>query len=138
MRLVDTSAWIEWTSQTPVGRRLGREIPSKERWLVPTVVQYELVRWARRFSTEDVADKFLAFSSRCVVAPLETPLAVLAAELSSKHALAMADAVIYATAQEWGADLLTCDAHFETLPSVVYFRKASAIFSQAPSADDEA
>ena len=32
--------------------------------------------------------------------------------------LATADAVIYATAIEFGADLLTCGAHFDGLPEV--------------------
>jgi hypothetical protein len=30
-----------------------------------------------------------------------------------------------ATAQDHGADLLTCDGHFSKLPSVVYFSKGS-------------
>lgn len=38
--------------------------------------------------------------------------------------LATADAVVYATALEYDADLLTCDAHFEGLPGVVLIRKA--------------
>jgi predicted nucleic acid-binding protein len=123
MRVVDTSAWIEWTSDTPVGRRLAPEIPTKDRWLVPTVVQYELVRWARRHFSEDAADQLLAHSTSCLVTPLDTRLATRAADYARVHALAMADAIIYATAVESGADLLTCDAHFADLPGVVYFAK---------------
>jgi uncharacterized protein len=123
MRVVDTSAWIEWTSDTPVGRRLAPEIPAQDRWLVPTVVQYELVRWARRHFGEDAADKLLAHSMGCLVAPLDTRLATRAAECARAHALAMADAIIYATALDAGADLLTCDAHFAALPGVVYCAK---------------
>jgi predicted nucleic acid-binding protein len=123
MRVVDTSAWIEWTSDTPVGRRLAPEIPAKDRWLVPTVVQYELVRWARRHFGEDAADKLLAHSMGCLVAPLDTRLATRAAECARAHALAMADAIIYATAIDAGADLLTCDSHFAALPGAVYFAK---------------
>jgi predicted nucleic acid-binding protein len=125
MRVVDTSAWIEWTSETPLGQQLAREIPGKDRWVVPTVVQYELVRWARRFS-EDAADILLAHSTGCLVTPLDARLATRAVECSRAHALAMADAIIYATALDVGADLLTCDAHFAELPSVVYFAKTSA------------
>ncbi len=36
--------------------------------------------------------------------------------------VATADAIIYATAQESNAELLTCDAHFEGLPGVIYQR----------------
>jgi len=123
MRVVDTSAWIEWTSDTPVGRRLAPEIPAQGRWLVPTVVQYELVRWARRHFGEEAADKLLAHSMGCLVAPLDTRLATRAADCARAHALATADAIIYATAIDTGADLLTCDAHFVDLPGVVYFAK---------------
>jgi len=125
MRVVDTSAWIEWTSETPLGRRLAPEIPQKDRWLVPTVVQYELVRWARRYFSEDAADKLLAHSMGCIVAPLDTRLAMRAVERAHAHTLAMADAIIYATAIDAGADLLTCDAHFADLPGVVYLAKSA-------------
>ena len=37
----------------------------------------------------------------------------------------MADAIIYATPMNAGADFLTCDAHFANLPGVVYFAKSS-------------
>ena len=37
--------------------------------------------------------------------------------------LATADAIVYATALYKGAQLLTCDAHFEHLPKVVFWSK---------------
>jgi hypothetical protein len=33
--------------------------------------------------------------------------------------------IVYATAQQQGAELLTCDAHFKGLPGVMLFSKAS-------------
>jgi len=39
--------------------------------------------------------------------------------------LATADAIVYATALEHGADVLTCDAHFTKLSEVAYFRKSA-------------
>jgi predicted nucleic acid-binding protein len=88
MRVVDTSAWLEWLSGTELGRKLGAALPARQEWLLPTIVHYELAR-----------------------------------HLARAHKLAMADAIIYATAIEHDADLLTCDAHFANLPSVVYFPK---------------
>ena len=52
-------------------------------------------------------------------------MAIAAADYAAQHSLAMADAIIYATRDETGADLLTCDAHFANLPGVVYFAKTS-------------
>jgi predicted nucleic acid-binding protein len=125
MRVVDTSAWLEWLSDSPLGRTVGRELPLPEAWIVPTIVQYELARCLTREVSEDAADDTLAFSTQCVVASLSTKLAVQAADIAKDHALAMADAIIYATAVAMGADLLTCDAHFAKLPRVVYMAKGT-------------
>lgn len=65
----------------------------------------------------------LAFTQKCIVIALDTPIALLAADLHRRHQLATADAIVYATAHTVGADLLTCEAHFEKLPGVAYFRK---------------
>ena len=125
MRVVDTSAWLEWLSDSALGRKVGLELPSTEGWIVPTIVQYELARCLTREVSEDAADDTIAFSSECVVTSLSTRLAVQAAEIAKDHALPMADAIIYATAVDMGADLLTCDAHFAKLPRVVYIAKGS-------------
>jgi predicted nucleic acid-binding protein len=125
MRVVDTSAWLEWLSDSALGRKVGLELPSTEGWIVPTIVQYELARCLTREVSEDAADDTIAFSTECVVTSLSTRLAVQAAEIAKDHALAMADAIIYATAVAMGADLLTCDAHFAKLPRVVYVAKGS-------------
>ena len=77
-----------------------------EAWIVPTIVQYELARCLAREVSEGAADDTIAFSTRCVVTPLDTRIAVQAAEIAKDHALAMADAIIYATALAVGADLL--------------------------------
>ena len=125
MRVVDTSAWLEWLSDSALGRKVGLELPSTDGWIVPTIVQYELARCLTREVSEDAADDTIAFSTECVVTSLSTRLAVQAAEIAKDHALAMADAIIYATAVAMGADLLTCDAHFAKLPRVVYLAKGS-------------
>jgi predicted nucleic acid-binding protein len=125
MRVVDTSAWLEWLGDTALGRKVGLELPETEAWIVPTIVQYELSRYLTREVSEEAADETVAFSTQCVVAPLDTWLALRAAEIARASALAMADAIVYATAIDNGADLLTCDAHFAKLPRVVYFPKGS-------------
>ena len=122
-RVVDTSAWIEWLMASVLGKRLGKEIPEKSLCLVPTIVQLELAKWLTREVGEEEADQVIAYTQKCLVVPLDTRLALLAAELHRTHRLAMADAVVYATARDAEADLLTCDAHFEGLPGVLLFAK---------------
>jgi predicted nucleic acid-binding protein len=123
MLLVDTSAWIEWLIGSQTGEKIGGMIPLNDDWLVPTIVQLELAKWLTREVGEDKADQAIAFTQTCVVAPLETSTALMAAELCAKHRLATADAIVYATALEHGANLLTCDAHFEGLTRVNYIPK---------------
>jgi len=125
MRVVDTSAWIEWLAASPAGEAIAAAIPAREEWLVPTIVQLELGKWLNREAGEDKADQVTAFTELCVVAPLDTRIALSAASLCGRHGLATADAIVYATALRYGADLLTCDAHFDGLPWVTFIRKAS-------------
>ena len=122
MRVVDTSVWIEWLVGSPLGRKLASEIPDRSECIVPTIVQLELSKWLLRESGEDQADQLIAYTQKCIVVPLDTALALRAAELHRQHKLATADAIVYATAQAHGAELLTCDAHFAKLPAVAYFK----------------
>lgn len=124
MRVVDTSAWIEWLVDSALGQRLGSEFPDKPNCIVPTIVQLELSKWLVRELGEDQADQVLAYTQKCVVVPLDTTIALLAADLHRSCRLATADAVVYATARRQGAELLTCDAHFDGLPGVVLFAKS--------------
>jgi predicted nucleic acid-binding protein len=126
MRLVDTSAWIEWLIGSRTGEAVAPSLPEQEAWLVPTIIQLELAKWLAREVGEDKADQVAAFAGQCVIAPLDTRIALAAADLCRQHGLATADAVVYATAREYGADLLTCDAHFDGLPSVIYVSRASS------------
>lgn len=125
MRVVDTSVWIEWLTGSPLGRKLAKEIPDRAECVVPTIVQLELAKWLLRESGEDQADRVMAYTQKCVVVPLDTRIALLAAELHRQYRLATADAIVYATAQAHSADLLTCDAHFAKLPAVLYFKKTA-------------
>ena len=126
MRLVDTSAWIEWLIASSAGKSVEIAMPERADWLVPTIVQLELAKWLTREVGEDKADQVVAFSQMCFVVPLDTKIALAAAEICGKHKLATADAVVYATALEYEADLLTCDAHFRGLPGVTFISKTGA------------
>ena len=125
MRVVDTSVWIEWLIGGPLKKTLAKEFPDKTQCVVPTIVQLELAKWLTREVGEDQADQVIAFTQKCIVAPLDTRIALTAADLHRQYRLATADAVVYATALEHGADLLTCDSHFEKLPGVAFVRKTA-------------
>ncbi|MCP5230196.1 type II toxin-antitoxin system VapC family toxin [Accumulibacter sp.] len=123
LRVVDTSAWIEWLVGGALGRTLEAELPDKPQCIVPTIVQLELRKWLSRELAEDQADQVIAYTQKCRVLPLDTAIALLAADLHRQYKLATADAIVYATARQQDAELLTCDAHFDGLPDVVLFGK---------------
>ncbi|MGI8839574.1 MAG: PIN domain-containing protein [Caulobacteraceae bacterium] len=75
---------------------------------------------------EDRANPVLAFTQTCRVVPLDTRTALSAAELCRTLKLATANAVVYATALAHGADLLTCDAHFDGLTGALFIPKIAA------------
>ena len=125
MRLVDTSAWIEWLIGSSIGKILEPELPARDEWLVPTIVQLELAKWLTREIGDDPADQVIAFTQTCVVVALDTTIALTAADFCARHKLATADAIVYATAQARGADLLTCDSHFENLAGVRFVAKSN-------------
>ena len=126
MRVVDTSAWLEYMSGSPTGKLIATELPARREWLVPTIVQLEMTKFLLRTAGERLAEDVAAFSQKCVVVPLDTDIALAAAEICQRCKLATADAVIYATAQLFEADLLTCDAHFSALDGVLYVPKLTA------------
>jgi predicted nucleic acid-binding protein len=123
--VVDTSAWIEFLIGSPLGQSIASQFPEKQMCIVPTLVQLELSKWMLREVGDDEADQVIAYTQECVVSPLDTGIALLAAQLNQVHRLATADAIVYATAVKHGAQLLTCDAHFEHLPHVLYLSKKS-------------
>ena len=100
-----------------------RFFPEPNELIVPTIVQLELAKWLKRERGEDKADEIIAFTQTCLVEPLDSKIAILAAEMCATQKLATADAIIYATALRRGTGLLTCDAHFKGLDSVTYIPK---------------
>lgn len=123
MKVVDTSIWIEWLTNTTLKSEISQFFPNSTECIVPTIVQLELDKWLTREVGENEADQVIAYTQNCVVVALDTKIALLAAELHRQHKLATADAIVYATALTSAADLLTCDAHFENLPNVIYIKK---------------
>lgn len=125
--VVDTSAWIEWLTGGAIGETPGKQFPGKADCIVPTIAQLELSKWLLREVGEEKADQVIAHTQKCKVVPLDTSIALLAADLHREHELATAEAIVYATTHHHRAKLLTCDAHFDGLAGVAFFRRRGEI-----------
>lgn len=72
---------------------------------------------------EDAALQIAAMMHQGLVVPLDSAIALSAAQLGLAHKLPLADSIIYATAKQYHATIWTMDAHFASLPSVRYVPK---------------
>lgn len=121
--VVDSSAWIEWLIQSSTGKALAPHMPAPEDCIVPTLVQFEVLKWLLREADEEQGDAFIAYTLTCDVEPLSTEIALEAVVLARHLKLATADAIVLATARIKNAELLTCDAHFAGLEGVKHLAK---------------
>lgn len=120
---MDTCGWIEWLTDGVLAEDFRPWLEAVESLLVPTSLQFELYKWVCREQDEALALEVVALTEQGRVVPLTTSLALFAADMARLHGLAFADAIIYATARQEDATLVTSDAHFEGLPGVVYLAK---------------
>ena len=125
MIVVDSSGWIEFFTGGSNARRFGRYLEKPSDLVTPTIVLYEVYKLVKRERTEEEALLAAAQIQKTRVVPLSESLALTAADLSLEHRLAMADAVVYATAQSEGAELVTGDRDLRALPGVTYIPKAA-------------
>ena len=80
-------------------------------------------KWICRERNITLATDVIKLTQQANIILLTESIALLASELSQKHKLSFADAIIYATAQQQKVELITSDEHFENLPDVRYFSK---------------
>jgi predicted nucleic acid-binding protein len=116
--LVDSSGWVEFMGDGPLADKFAPYFEREERLLVPAIVLYEVYKKLLSAQGSTAADRFLSAALRARVVPIDERLALLAARISLDRRLAMADAMIYATALAAGAQMVTSDAHFRDLAEV--------------------
>jgi toxin FitB len=118
--VVDSSGWVEYMGGGPKAARFGMYLESQAVLLLPAIVAYEVHKKIYREQGANVADRFLsqafAFGDRLI--PLTLDLAIFSSKTSVEFDLPMADAIIYATARQEKAQLVTSDSHFASLPGV--------------------
>ena len=117
---MDRPGWIDIFTAGPRVKQLRRWVDEADSVVVPTVVIYEVYKIIRRRRTQIDAMVAVTRLREYEVVPLDERIAVEAAEISLRHDLPMADALIYATAVVHSATLVTADAHFADIEGVEY------------------
>lgn len=116
---LDSSCWIEYLRDTPRAELFAAAAENSDQLIVPVVTIYEVTKKLRRELNAKVAAYAEAVMCRGHV--VEFDLALSRAAIA--YPLPLADSLIYATAQAYGATLWTQDQHFEGLAGVHYFPK---------------
>ena len=122
MILVDSSGWIEYLAARPRADDFARYIEGDAPLLTSVIQVYEIYKVVRRDISEERAIEAIAALRATTIEPLAESLALEAADISLDLGLAMADAIIFATAARHRAELVTADADFEGLPDVTLIR----------------
>ena len=124
MNVVDSSAWLEYLSDSPNSEHFADAISDTGNLLVPTVVIYEVFKQILRQKGESEALTAAGILMSGDIIELDTTLSMNAAKMSHELKLPMADSIILATARRHGATIWTQDRDFEGLENVNYFEKS--------------
>ena len=120
--LLDSSGWIEYFTGGPLADRYAAYLNARYSIITPTIVLYEVYKKLKRERGEETALALMGQVQTTNVVPLTDSVAYLAADISLRYGLAMADAIVYATGRDQGAEVVTGDADLKDLPGVVYVR----------------
>lgn len=123
MNVVDSSAWLEYFADGPNAGEFARPIEATRSLIVPTLSLFEVFKRVAQQRSEDEGLRAVAVMEQGKVVDLDRATALAAARISIDHGIAMADSIMFATAQRHEAILWTQDADFEGLPRTRYFAR---------------
>lgn len=121
--LVDSSGWLEYFTDQSNASFFSKPIQNTDSLLVPTICLYEVKKQLLLKVEADWVDELVTVMQKGKVIDLTSEIAGLASEISIKYKIAMADSIIYATAQHYQARLYTQDIDFKNFEGVSYIPK---------------
>lgn len=116
--VIDSSGWLEYLTGDAKADLFAPYFENEVQVLVPVIVLYEVRKVLLLRNTQTNVQIFESEALRRHVIDIDEHIALSAATMSFNYKLAMADAIIYATAQRYRARLITSDSHFNSVPGV--------------------
>jgi predicted nucleic acid-binding protein len=126
VNLVDSSGWLEYLADGPNASFYEKPLGVSGELIVPTLCLYEVFKVVLRERGESDAIQAAALMQQSRLAELTGDVALLAARLSLKNKIPMADSIIAATAALFKAVIWTQDEDFKALEGVKYIPKKKA------------
>ncbi|MDQ7825873.1 MAG: type II toxin-antitoxin system VapC family toxin [Candidatus Eremiobacteraeota bacterium] len=123
MRVIDSTGWIEYFIAGPHADEYEEYLDDLSTIYTPTIILYEVYKKVKKEKGEENALIAISQLMKTRTVPLDSNLALLAADFSVRHSLPMADAIVYATTIEKNCTLITSDEHFAALDRVIYVPK---------------
>lgn len=123
MNLVDSCGWLEYFADTPYADFYAAAIEDTTTLIVPTICILEVFKRVLQQRGEDAALQIVAVMHQGQIVSLTESIALKAAKVGSELKLPLADSVILATAQIYGALVWTQDAHFKDIEDIKYIEK---------------
>lgn len=123
MNVVDSSGWLEYFADSSNADFFATPIENTAELIIPTISVYEVFKRVLQQRGEGAALKAVALMEQATVIPLDTPVALSAARISLEFKLPMADSIILATANTYGAILWSQDVDFKDIAGVRYTPK---------------
>lgn len=124
---VDSYGWIERLTNGPradlYNAIIDKSAPGEI--VTSTIVLYEVYRKIKQAVNEQSALEAIAAISQTLVVSIDRSLSLEAADYSLTLGLHMADAMVYATARHYGAELYTSDKDLKGIKGVVFINLLS-------------
>jgi len=123
VNLVDSSGWLEYLSDGPNATFFEKPLGAPGELIVPTLCLYEVFKVVLRERGESDAIQAAALMQQSRLVELTGDVALLAARISLRNKIPMADSIIAATAAHYKAVIWTQDEDFRALEGVKYIPK---------------
>jgi toxin FitB len=119
---IDSYGWIERFTNGPKAPQYNQMIESCQPKEIVTsvVVLYEVYKKIKKLKGEEQALLAVAALSQTTIVPIDQTISLEAADYSLEHGLHYSDALVYATARHWKANLYTSDEDLRALKTVYF------------------
>ena len=123
MNIVDSSAWLSYFAGDANAEVFSTPIENIDKLIIPSITITEVFKYILRQRGENMALEAIAHIQQGKVVSLDSSLAIDAAKYGIDCRLPLADSIIYATGQKFGALIWTQDVDFKSLEGVKYYPK---------------
>lgn len=119
--LIDSWAWIEFFKGSKAGKKVKNFIENSDIVVMSAITMAEVYRWFLRSYTEaDAEEARGVMREMCFTVPVSEEIAVDAARIKHRKKWGLGDSIIYATAKQEKAKVLTGDPDFKGVKDVVF------------------